>query len=146
MVYGPGDWQHRLFPYLNGHIYNIGEPVALSEAEWVAKIGQTVGWQGTVVALAPKMLPPSLALAVDWQHHLVTDTTRLRAQCGFTEPIPLEEGLHRTVVWERAHPPDSITPAQWDYAAEDAALAAIQRGDRPSVPAGPMARRLGDPF
>ena len=53
---------------------------------------------------------------------LVTDSTRIRAELGYTETISLGEGLMRTVAWERAHPPDHIDPAQFDYAAEDAIL------------------------
>src|SRR5205823_7436702 len=85
MVYGPGDYQHRLFPYLKrmddgrpaillpegwaqnrvsrgyvegvaaaivlavlddratGRVYNVAEPEALSELEWVRRIGEAVG-------------------------------------------------------------------------------------------------------
>jgi hypothetical protein len=35
--------------------------------------------------------------------------------------------LRRTVEWERAHPPDKVDPASFDYAAEDAALAGMRR-------------------
>jgi hypothetical protein len=35
----------------------------------------------------------------------------------------LDEALERTIEWERTHPP-AIDPAQFDYAAEDAALGA----------------------
>lgn len=174
MVYGPGDHQHRLFPYLKrmddgrpaialeitqaqwrctrgyvenvaaaivraaaaeraaGHVYNVGEPEALSEAEWVARIGQMVGWSGTVAPLPPELLPASLTLPVDWQHHLVMNTNLLREQLGFTEPIPPAEGLRRTVEWERAHPPGDLKPEQFDYAAEEAALAALRRQADPS--------------
>jgi hypothetical protein len=33
----------------------------------------------------------------------------------------------RTVEWERAHPPENVDPASFDYAAEDAALADMSR-------------------
>jgi nucleoside-diphosphate-sugar epimerase len=165
MVYGPGDRQHRLFPYLKrmddgrpailleenqarwrwtrgyvenvaaavaraaveeratGQIYNVGEPDAPTEAEWVEQIGRAAGWRGEVVAVLPEFLPKALLMAVDWRHHLVTDTSRLRNLLGFTEPVAHAEALRRTVEWERAHPP-AFRPEQFDYAAEDAALAA----------------------
>jgi hypothetical protein len=46
--------------------------------------------------------------------------------------VPADEALRRTVAWERAHPPEALHPRvhrPFDYAAEDAALAALtQRG------------------
>jgi nucleoside-diphosphate-sugar epimerase len=105
-----------------GRVYNIGEPDALTDADWVAAIGRASGWSGAIVPLPAEQLPRHLALPVDWQYHLATDTSRLRREFGFTEPVSREEALRRTVAWERAHPPEVIDPKQFDYAAEDAAL------------------------
>jgi nucleoside-diphosphate-sugar epimerase len=104
-------------------VYNIGEADAPTEAQWVEQIGRVVGWQGEVVALPGDLLPKALTMPVDWRHHLATDTSRLRNLLGFTEPVARAEALRRTVEWERAHPP-AFRPEQFDYAAEDAALAA----------------------
>lgn len=54
----------------------------------------------------------------DW----VVSTARIRRELGFTEPVPLELALRRTIEWERANPPAGFAVAQFDYAAEDAAL------------------------
>jgi len=164
MVYGPGDRQHRLFPYLKrmddgrsailleesqarwrctrgyvenvaaavalaatddrtgGQVYNIGEDDALTEMEWVREIGRASGWFGTVVAIPQAQMPNHLATDFDWQYQLATDSSRFRQQTGFVEPIARDEGLRRTVNWERAHPPGDLSPSQFDYAAEDAVL------------------------
>jgi hypothetical protein len=34
----------------------------------------------------------------------------------------MEEGLRRTIAWERANPPETGDPGPAEYAAEDAAL------------------------
>jgi hypothetical protein len=47
---------------------------------------------------------------------------------GYTEPTLLDEAMRRSVAWERANPPDEFDPAKFDYAAEDAALAAAVKG------------------
>jgi hypothetical protein len=39
--------------------------------------------------------------------------------------VSLDEALRRTIAWERANPPSSLDPAHFDYAAEDATLAAL---------------------
>jgi nucleoside-diphosphate-sugar epimerase len=106
-----------------GRIYNVAEPEALSEAEWVRQIGQAAGWHGEVVTMPDDRLPAHLRWDANWEQHWVVDTNRIRQELGYMEPVPLEEALRRSVEWERAHPPEEVDPAAYDYAAEDAALA-----------------------
>jgi nucleoside-diphosphate-sugar epimerase len=174
MVYGPGDSNHRLFPYLKrmddgraailldegfaawrwtrsyvenvaeaialavsddraaGQIYNVGKPQAFTEAEWVAAIGAAAGWRGHVVRAPSDVLPPALRQSLNFDQHLETDTSRLRAELGYHETVSCDEALRRTITWERANPRQTIDPSQFDYAAEDALiarLAAAHTGD-----------------
>lgn len=168
MVYGPGDYQHRLFPYLKrmddgrpaillgedmaqwrtargyvddvaaaialavvseraaGRVYNVAEPVAFTEAEWVRRIAQAAGWAGEIVIVPREQLPEAMREEGDLRQHLVADSTRIRTELGFAERVPAEEALARTVAWERAHPPQPTPPGMFDYEAEDAVLAARQ--------------------
>jgi nucleoside-diphosphate-sugar epimerase len=180
-VYGPGDDQHRLFPYLKrmddgrpavllaqslarwrwtrgyvenvaeaivravvderaaGRIYNVGEPDALSEAGWVEAIGRAARWSrpsdrwrggnpGRVLAVPEAQLPETMRPRVDYSQDCVADTGRLRRELSYTEPVPRDEALGRTVEWERANPPERIDPDRFDYAAEDAVLAQAEGG------------------
>jgi len=164
-VYGPGDYQHRLFAYLKrmddgrllipleegranwrwtrgyvenvaaaialavvdgralGRVYNVGEEMAFPEAEWIDRIGQAAGWQGKVVKVKSDQLPVHLAMNLDWNQHLVIDSSRIRRELGYAEPVPLDEAIARTIVWEREHPPKNIDATQFDDATEDAAIA-----------------------
>jgi nucleoside-diphosphate-sugar epimerase len=106
-----------------GRIYNVGEAQALSEAEWVGAIGRAAGWHGKVVIVPEDRLPAHLVTSANTAQHLVVDTTRLREELGYAEPVSRDEGLRRTVAWERAHPPQDIDLQAFDYAAEDAVLA-----------------------
>ena len=110
-----------------GRIYNVGEPDALSEADWVEAIGRAAGWSGRVVAVPAEHLPARLRPRIDYSQDFVADTGRIRRELGHRETVPRAEALRRTVEWERANPPESIDPDQFDYAAEDAALAALER-------------------
>jgi nucleoside-diphosphate-sugar epimerase len=107
-----------------GRIYNVGEPESLTEKEWIEQIAEAAGWSGMIVGLPREELPNHLqGEDLDWSRHLVSDTTRIRTELGFEEPVPREEAFERTVAWQRLHPPPHVEPAQFDYAAEDAALA-----------------------
>jgi nucleoside-diphosphate-sugar epimerase len=108
-------------------IYNLAEPEALNEAEWVRQIGQAAGWQGQVVVLQNDRLPAHLRSDANWEQQLAVDTTRIRQELGYAEPVPREEAMRGSVEWERAHPPEAVDPAAFDYAAEDAALAGLSQ-------------------
>jgi dTDP-D-glucose 4,6-dehydratase len=48
------------------------------------------------------------------------DNSRVRDELGFAEIHSVEEGIQRTIAWERANPPASGDPGAMEYAAEDA--------------------------
>jgi nucleoside-diphosphate-sugar epimerase len=164
-IYGPRDYQYRLFEYLKrmdegrpailmdegraqwrfsrgyaenvaaaivravvddratGRIYNVAEPEALPEAEWVRRIGQAARWDGEVVVMPKDRMPAHLIGTEDFDQHWVVDTLRIRVELGCHELVSRDEALHRTIEWERAHPPAKVDPKAFDYAAEDAVLA-----------------------
>jgi nucleoside-diphosphate-sugar epimerase len=108
-----------------GRTYNVAYPVTYTEAEWVREIGRVVGWQGEIVALPASQLPESLRRdRFDYRQHFVIDSSRIRAELGYTEQVAFEEALRRRVAWERADPPDELKPDDYDYEAEDAVLSA----------------------
>ncbi|MFW6068151.1 MAG: NAD-dependent epimerase/dehydratase family protein [Chloroflexota bacterium] len=165
MVFGPGDYLHRLYPYVrrmadhrpaillqqdqagwraprgyvenvaaaitlavlkerrDGQIYNVAMPEQPTEAQWVRLIGETMGWEGRVVTVPKELLPDEMqqhyAFEQDW--HL--DTTRIRRELGYNEPVALDKALQRTVQWELANPPQA---AEFDYEAEDALLRKLE--------------------
>jgi nucleoside-diphosphate-sugar epimerase len=110
-----------------GRVYNVSEPGALSEAEWVRAIGLVVGWPGEVVTVPGDHLPPHLKLPGNFEHHIAYDTTRIRSELGYAEHLPRAEAIRRTMDWERSHPPQSIDPQAFDYAAEDVVLRSMVR-------------------
>lgn len=108
-----------------GCIYNVCDLRAFTEGEWVQQIARVNGWKGEVVALPSGQLPPSLRREMfDFTQQYEVDSTRIRRELGYTEIVPFAEALRRTMEWERTNPPEQISPEDFDYAAEDAALAA----------------------
>jgi nucleoside-diphosphate-sugar epimerase len=162
MVYGPGDDQHRLAPYLKrmldgrpailldeglarwrclrgyvedvaaaivlavtnpaaaGRVYNMAEPTAHTEAEWVARIGATVGWCGEIVAVPCGRMPVPFNTAQD----LCVDTSRIRVELGYREVVDQDDALRETVGWERNHMPEMAV----DYGQEDELLSELRAG------------------
>ena len=173
MVYGPRDFRHRLFPYLQrmddnrpaivleeniaqwrgpygyvenvaeaialavtneraaGRIYNVAEFSSVTEAERIRNIGRIAGWNGEVVVVPRTKMPESWDLPYNTDQHWVTDTTRIRQELGYSEPIPQDEALRQTIAWTRKHPPDEISkwaaPELLDYTSEDAILASLKQ-------------------
>jgi nucleoside-diphosphate-sugar epimerase len=79
-----------------GRIYNVGENEAFSEADWVRKIGNALGWRGQITIAQDAALPTP----GNYRQHLVTDSSRIRCELGYREPTAPDEAILRTVRWE----------------------------------------------
>lgn len=108
-----------------GHIYNVAEQEALSEAEWVKRVATAAGWKGEVVIVPKEQVRPWMEWGSNTDQDWVGDTTRIRQELNYKEIVPQAEALRRTVEWERANPPAEINPDYFDYAREDAFLAEL---------------------
>lgn len=105
-----------------GKIYNVGEVETPTVAERIRRIGELVRWKGAVVRLESDKLPPHLRAPYEPRQDLVVNTSRLRDELGFVEAYSTDDGLRRTIEWERVNPPLSGDPGASEYAAEEAAL------------------------
>lgn len=109
-----------------GRIYNVGEADALTESDWIRSIAQAAGWRGELLILEKSALPEYLVESCPYENHLVSDTSRIRRELGYTERVGREQALKETIPWERENPPAEIDLKQFDYAAEDGALGEIK--------------------
>src|SRR5215471_9068531 len=107
-----------------GRIFNVCEEESFSELDWAKKIAAATGWKGEFVVLPRESAPPHLQPPGNHAQHLVASSQRIRQELGYRETVPQEEGIRRTIIWERAHPPRQVLFGPFDYAAEDAALRA----------------------
>jgi nucleoside-diphosphate-sugar epimerase len=114
-----------------GRVYNVAETPAFSELDWARKTAAATGWDGAFITLPRERMPAHLAAPGNSAQHWEADSTRIRRELGYRELIPLDEAIRRTIEWERAHPPGEFNPHKFDYAAEDAAAAALQLRQRP---------------
>jgi len=109
-------------PQAAGRIYNVSEAESFGELDWARKIAAATGWNGEFVVLPHGRTPKHLHLPGNTAQHLVASSERIRKELGYSALLPREEAIRRTIAWERANPP-SQSHAQFDYSAEDEALA-----------------------
>jgi len=105
-----------------GKAYNVGESVTISMKQWIEAVGKAAGWSGNIVVMPEEELPAHLQSGINSSQSLVADCSRLRKELGFSDNVSREEGLQRTVDWQRNNPPVEYDSKQFDYAAEDKAL------------------------
>jgi nucleoside-diphosphate-sugar epimerase len=108
-----------------GRVYNVAEPIAHTEAEWVRIIGEVVGWRGEIVTVPGGRIP----LPYNMEQSLDTDSARIRMELGFVELENPRVAIERTIAWERANPsgPSSCI-GLLDYESEDPLLNEIELG------------------
>jgi nucleoside-diphosphate-sugar epimerase len=101
-----------------GRIYNVGEQPAFTELEWARKIAAAAKWAGEFVIMPDDQTPAHLRMPGKTKQHWETDTSRIRRELGYREPVSIDEGVHRTVEWDLAHLPETSPMYAVDYAAE----------------------------
>lgn len=79
-------------------IYNVAESSGLSQAELISAIGQIVDWRGEVVIVSKAHLPPG-SISLNTEQDWLTDSTRIREELGYTEPIGRDEAVFRDRAW-----------------------------------------------
>jgi len=102
-------------------VYNVGEEQVPTTAERVRRIGDLLGWIGSIVPVEQEHLPKHLHSPVRPRQDLVMDSAKIRVELGYREPVPVEEGLRRTTEWELSRELEPGDPGPAEYAAEDLA-------------------------
>jgi nucleoside-diphosphate-sugar epimerase len=80
-------------PVASGRIYNAGEAETPTWSERLMELGRAAGWRGRIV-------PERAAGPLRFEHELVMDTRRIRAELGYREVVEQAVGYRRTVEWE----------------------------------------------
>jgi nucleoside-diphosphate-sugar epimerase len=109
-------------PQAMGRVYNVCEADSFGELDWARKIAAASGWDGEFVVLPHDRTPKHLLWPGNTAQHIVASSDRIRKELGYRELLPRDDAIRRTIDWERANPPAQPL-AQFDYEAEDAALA-----------------------
>jgi len=112
-----------------GRVYNVGEREALTWIHWARLVASQLRWTGELVVAPSEQMPTRLrdSRPDTWDHHLVAETSRIRQELGYQEPVGRDEGLARALAWYAESPrADPAAAASLDYTAEDEALVTIR--------------------
>lgn len=97
--------QHRA---VNTCVYNVAEPNPMSELERLTLLSNLARWLGTINLVEQEQLPATARLPFNLQQDWVMDSTRIRRELDYREPVDLTAALTRTLQWELAHPPANV--------------------------------------
>ncbi len=115
-----------------GRIYNVAYAKTFNGLEWVQQIARIVGWTGEVIVLSNDKLPAHLQNnTFDLTQQFVVDSSRIRKELGYAELVEFDEAMRRTIDWERKNPPAKVDPEEFNYDAEDAAVANSRKAVAP---------------
>lgn len=90
-------------PRASGRTYNVADEPPLHERDWVARVTQAHGWNGEIVEAAGDLLPDYLHCDSDSGQDIVLNTSRIRSELGYAEIVALDEGIERTIHWQKAN-------------------------------------------
>jgi nucleoside-diphosphate-sugar epimerase len=107
-----------------GRIYNVAEVENASELDWAREVAAVIGWRGEFILLPAGRTPAHLRMPGNLDQHWAVDSSRIRRELGYREPVDRREALRRAVDAERAsRSADDSAPL--DFAVEDTVLAEL---------------------
>jgi len=101
----------------------VCEEPSFSELEWARKIANEMRWEGEFVVLPVERTPTHLLKPGNTAQHWAASSARIRHELEYEEPVAIEEAIRQTIRWEQENPPADVSPTQFNYEAEDVAVA-----------------------
>jgi nucleoside-diphosphate-sugar epimerase len=96
--------EHPNWRWTHGYVENVAAAIVLAAlstaaANRVYTVGEvyTPTVEERLANLPPSDVPPAPAGRYDFRHSIAYDTTRIRTELGYTEPVAYDEGIRRTL-------------------------------------------------
>jgi nucleoside-diphosphate-sugar epimerase len=110
-----------------GRTYNVADQPVLTQYQWAQRVAEVAGYRGRIIRAPAELLPEALRCDIDpTAQQYEMDSGRIVRELGYQARIDVEEGLRRTIAWERVNPPAQIDLKQFDYEAENRALVKLE--------------------
>jgi nucleoside-diphosphate-sugar epimerase len=89
-------------PEAAGRIYNAAQPFVRTQADWARTILTLMGIDSEIVLVDADAggVLAERADSSDLSYPLTLDSARIRAELGYSEIVPEEQALRRTIEWE----------------------------------------------
>jgi len=85
-----------------GRIYNVAETPAFTELQWANMVAEAAEWKGNIRVVAAEQILPEKVRPGNSAQHWDADSSRIREELGWIEPISIPAAIHRTLEWERS--------------------------------------------
>ncbi|MEZ4331219.1 MAG: NAD-dependent epimerase/dehydratase family protein [Myxococcota bacterium] len=132
-----------------GQIYNCGDDRQLTVAQIIERIAHALGQPLEIVGVPAALGFPARALVLGGTHHTLLDLTKVRAQLGYRDVVPVEEALARTTRWLVEHRPEPGGAIErqlndrFDYAVEDELIRRFRAAVGELAKLDPASRAVG---
>jgi nucleoside-diphosphate-sugar epimerase len=117
-----------------GQVYNCGDAEALTLRQVVDIVANALDHRWDVISMPYELAACARPLVAQPSNtHRVFDLSKLKTELGYTDLVPAREAVALTARWLLEHPPRAGGSEErnlqdpFDYAAEDALVAAWQR-------------------
>lgn len=106
-----------------GKIYNCGDELQFTLAQWVEVISQEMDWPLNILPVPDAYASPAREMITFYgsSHHQFLEIEAIRKDLGYRDIVDPIEGIHKTVEYIKANPtePDKISDITKFYAIED---------------------------
>jgi len=83
-------------------VFNIGECIPVDKLTWAERIAECLSWTGEIQICDDTNCDFAQSLeALDLSVPFLIDSTRIRKELGYSEPVSIPDGLQRTISDER---------------------------------------------
>jgi len=118
-----------------GRTYNVGDDQQFTFRQWAEVLADICGIaEVEIVSLPWELARPTWGLLPRGDSHALMDTSRIRAELGYTDLIAPVDALTESVQWYRANPVSDETAARYglffDYPAEESLISAYRDSSR----------------
>ena len=91
-----------------GQIYNCGDELQLTMAQWIEVIAKEMGGTIEVIGVPDRFAYPARDLMMFYgpSNHQILDIYKIKSELGYRDIVPPLDAMARTIAWYRDNPPE----------------------------------------
>ncbi len=84
------------------HVFHVQDKETLTWEDWWRIIAEVSNWKGRFERVPDSETDDPAVRTQDLTQHLYMDTSKIRRELGYTETVPMDEAVRRSVEWEQS--------------------------------------------